>query len=241
MGLLENFNTATRRHLGRKEEAIRLERFGMYLVEGGNVVIPLQQSGCRSGTLDGALVQLPNRVKNRVIVRVEDVLLEFRMASDVDLRDALRRDAVDVVHGIELMVLRRHVDVIHVEQDAAIGGMDHLIQKLPLGHLGVVICRIAADVFDSDRNFEVVLHHANPFGCRPHSLERIRQRQQVVGIATVHAAPAKMIGEPGSLGALGQFLDAPEVVAVQAAVRYRSTWRHHAEPLDTGRESGRES
>ena len=48
MGLLTNFNSTTHRRLGSKKEAIRLERFGMYLVEGGNVVIPLQQSSRRS-------------------------------------------------------------------------------------------------------------------------------------------------------------------------------------------------
>ena len=36
-----------------------------------------------------------------------------------------------------------------------------------------------------------------------------------MSVTTVHAAPAKVIGEPRSLGALRQFLDAPEVIAVQ--------------------------
>ena len=60
------------------------------------------------------------------------------------------------------MILRRHVDVIDVEQDAAVGGLDHLVQKLPFGHLGVMELGIAADVFDSDRNLEKILDLANP-------------------------------------------------------------------------------
>ena len=90
MGLLKSFNSATRRRLGCKKEAVRLERFGMNLVEGGNIVIPLQQSGGRSAALDGAGVQFPDGIEHRVIVRVEDVLLKLRVARDVDLRDAFR-------------------------------------------------------------------------------------------------------------------------------------------------------
>ena len=50
-------------------------------------------------TLNGALIQSPNRIKHRVIVRVEDVLLELGVAGDMNLRDAFGRNAVDVIDG----------------------------------------------------------------------------------------------------------------------------------------------
>ena len=59
---------------------------------------------------------------------------------------------VDVLHGVEAMVLRRHVNVIDVEQDAAVGGMGDLVEKLPLGHLRVMELGITADVFNGDRD-----------------------------------------------------------------------------------------
>ena len=38
--------------------------------------------------LDGAIVELPDGIDDRVIVRIENVFAIFRMAGDVNLRDA---------------------------------------------------------------------------------------------------------------------------------------------------------
>ena len=45
---------------------------------------------------DGARVEFPHRINHGMIVRIEDVLAIFRMPGDVDLRDAFRRNAIDV-------------------------------------------------------------------------------------------------------------------------------------------------
>src|SRR5436305_559964 len=47
--------------------------------------------------LDGTLVKLPDRIDYRVIMRVQDVLAIFAVPGDVDLRDALRRNAIHVI------------------------------------------------------------------------------------------------------------------------------------------------
>ena len=44
--------------------------------------------------------------------------------------------------------------------------------------------------------------------------ESVGHGKQVVSVAAVDAAPAKMVGEPGRLGALDQILQAAQVLAV---------------------------
>ena len=160
-------------------------------------------------------IEFPHGIEHRVIVRVEDVLFELRVAGDMDLRNAFGRNAVDVVHWVEAVILRRDIDVVDVEQNPAVGRMDHLVQELPLGHLRFVVLGIAAYVFDSDGNLQEVLDLAHALRRSTHGFKRVRERQEIVGVAAVHAAPAKMIGEPRSFGALRQFLDSLQMVAVQ--------------------------
>ena len=72
-------------------ELIGLERFVVDFVEGRDAVVPFEQRGGAADALDGVRVHLPHRVEHRMIVRVEDVALELRVAGDVDLRDAMLR------------------------------------------------------------------------------------------------------------------------------------------------------
>ena len=91
----------------------------MDFVEGGNAVVPFQQRGGGAGEPDGVGVHFPDRIEHGMIVGIEDVFLELRVAGDVDLPDAIVRDVVEVIVGIEIVVLRRDVNVVHVEQNAA--------------------------------------------------------------------------------------------------------------------------
>ena len=85
-----------------------------------------------------------------MVVRIEEVALEFGVAGDVDLRDAIRGHGVEIEIGIESVILRRDVNVVHVEQDAAVGALDDFVEKLPLGHLRGVKLRVAADILHRD-------------------------------------------------------------------------------------------
>lgn len=192
----------------------RLEGFRVNFVEGRDVVVPLEQGCGGAYALDGSCVEMPDGVEHGMIVGVEDVLFELRVSGDVDLSDALGGDAVDVVEGVEAVVLRGDVDVVDVEQDAAVGGFDDFIEELPLGHLGLVKLGVAADVFDGDGDLEEVLDLANAGGRGLDRFESVGHREEVVGVTSVDAAPAEVIGEPGSFGAAGEGLEALEVFAV---------------------------
>ena len=70
-----------------------------------------------------------------MVVRVENVFLVLRVPGNVNLRHALGGNRVHIVHGIELVVHRRDVDIVHVQQNAAVGALHHFGQELPLRHL----------------------------------------------------------------------------------------------------------
>ncbi len=73
------------------KEFCGFERFTVDLVESGYPVIPFEKSGRVTAELDGMAVHLPDRVKYRMVVRIENVFLELGVARNVDLPDAMVR------------------------------------------------------------------------------------------------------------------------------------------------------
>ena len=110
---------------------------------------------------DGVLVKLPDRIDHRMVVRVENVFLIFGMAGDVKLGHALRRNGVQIIERIETVVARGDIDIIDIQQDAAIGPLHHFGQKFPLGHFRNMKLRVAADVFHRDGHFQKIARLAD--------------------------------------------------------------------------------
>ena len=83
---------------GRSEllvsEFVGFERFIVNFVEGRNAVIPFQQGRGATHLLDCVRVHLPDRVEHWMIVGIEQVFFELRMARDMDLPHAMVRDVV---------------------------------------------------------------------------------------------------------------------------------------------------
>ena len=69
-----------------------------------------------------------------MIMRIENVFLELRMPRNVDLPDAIVRDIVEVGVWIEIVILRRNVNIVHIEENSAVGALDHFAQELPFRH-----------------------------------------------------------------------------------------------------------
>ena len=88
---LRSFGCLRKLRRRRLQIALGLFRFGVDLVEAGNVVVPLEQRGRGPAALNGARIELPHRIDHRMIVRVENVFLVLRVAGDMNLRDAMRR------------------------------------------------------------------------------------------------------------------------------------------------------
>ena len=103
----------------------------MNFFKSWNAVVPFEQRGRAADEFHGVRVHFPNRIEHRMIVRIENVFLELRMAGDVDLPDAMVRHVVQIIVGIEVVVLRRDVNVVHIEQNSAVGALDHFAQRIP--------------------------------------------------------------------------------------------------------------
>ncbi len=75
----------------------------------------------------------PHLVQGRPAVGVDDVGALVRVAGQVVLHDPVGGDRVDVLLGAEAVVEGAHVDVVHVQEEAAVGLDRQAGQELPLG------------------------------------------------------------------------------------------------------------
>ncbi len=150
-----------------------------------------------------------------MIVRIKDIFLKPRMARDVKLPHAMMGDIVEIIVGIEIVILRRDVDVVHIEENARVGFLHDFAEEFPLGHFRGVELRVAADVFDEDGNLQKIADFANPLRDMAGGGERVGERKKIVGVAAIDAAPAEMIGKPGRVGPFNKALDLPQMIAIQ--------------------------
>src|SRR6266404_6101946 len=201
------------------QEAIGFQGFAVNFAKSWNAVVPFEQGRSVADALHCAVIEFPDRIDHRMIVGIENIFFVFGMAGDVNLRDAFGGNAIYVIERIETVILRRDVDIVYVEQDAAVGAFHDFVQKFPFGHFGNVEFGVAADVFDGDRDFQIVAHIANFLGSFFRGFKRIRHGQQVVSVTAVDASPAQVVGNPGSLGALDQLFQFFQVLAVDSVRR----------------------
>jgi hypothetical protein len=103
------------------KEVFGFKRFIVDFVKGGNAVIPFEQRSGVAAEFDRVGIHRPNRIEYRMIMGVQDVFLELGVAGNVNLSNAIVRDVVQVIVGIETVVLGRDVDVIYIKQDSAVG------------------------------------------------------------------------------------------------------------------------
>lgn len=98
-----------------------------------------------------------------MVVSVEDVFLEFRVAGDVDLGYALRGNTVHVREGIEIMISRGNINIVDIQENPAVSPLRHFVQKLPFRHFRDVKFRVTADILDGDGHFKKVAHFGLAF------------------------------------------------------------------------------
>jgi len=133
--------------------------------------------------------------------------------------DSLGRQRRHVLLGPEAVIGRAHVDVVDVEQDAAVGPLGELGEELPLGHDRVRKGEVARDVLDEDLPVQPLLHGAHARDDVRQRLLGERQRKQVVRIVAADAAPAKMVRNPRRLEAPRQGRELPQIGLVQRVGR----------------------
>src|SRR6266568_9512267 len=110
------------------------ERLGVYLVEGRNFVVPLEERGGGTAAFDRPGVKIPDGVEYGMVMCIENVLFKFRVASDVNLRDAVRGNSFDVLERIEAVVLRGDINVVYIEKNPAVCLFGDFVEELPFSH-----------------------------------------------------------------------------------------------------------
>ena len=204
---------ASRRFVGQQrrpdvKEAIRFERFCVDFLEGRNIVIPFEQRRCWPAAVQWRAhrVSTPDQGPDGRAYRgyISRTWSDRRYESG---QRVPKEYCIHVVHRIEAVVLRGDIDVIDIEQNAAVGSMNNLVEELPFGHLRIRETRHSCLRFRR--------RPGSPGSPAPggyalrrdtHGFKRIWERQKIVGIAAIDTSPAEMIGEPGSFGAFCKLL-----------------------------------
>src|SRR5258707_4401686 len=186
----------------------------MNLFKGWNLVVPLEKR-CRTPcAFNRTRIEFPDRINHRMVMRIQNVLFKLGVPRDMDLRHALCRNTIYVIMGIEIVVSGRHINIVDVQEDAAIRQFHHFGKKLPLRHLRNVEFGITAYVLHSNRYLKKVPHFTNFLCGEAGSLEGIGHGQQVVTVGPIDAAPAQMVSQPRCLCAPDQRLQSPPMLAI---------------------------
>ena len=144
----------------------RFENFGVHHGKRRNLGIPFQQRRNAAGFLMRQAIQFPNWVGHMIIVRVDQMRAARSVAGQVHLHDSLVRQIANVLDRVEIVIHARDVNVVDVEQQAAIGFFGHAREKFPFGHRGAGKRDIAAGIFQHQRPFQEILHGAARAGSR---------------------------------------------------------------------------
>src|SRR5262249_39091167 len=131
------------------------------------------------------------------------------MSDDVYLRYTIVWNVVEVQTWIESVILRCNVDVVDVQKNSAICLFSHFCEKLPFGHFRDSELCVTAHILHADRKLQVLPHHFYSLGRIPGCAECLGNREQIVRVSSIHAAPAQVVGNKRSLRPLRQLLEAP--------------------------------
>jgi len=126
-----------------------------------------------------------------MIVRIQNVPSIFRMSGNVNLCHSLCGHAIHVIKRIKTVILRRNVNVIHIQQNPAIRLLHDLVQGIPTRSFPKRELRVTAHILDRHRNFQIIANLAHFLRRQLRRFKRVRHGQQIVRISAVHAAQHK--------------------------------------------------
>src|ERR1700740_2317329 len=96
------------RRLGRdgfmRQKMRSFQRLAMNVIKGRNAIVPFEQRCSPTHARYGVRIKFPNWIEHGMIVRVQNVFLEFRMPREMNLRDAIARHSIDINLRIEAVI-----------------------------------------------------------------------------------------------------------------------------------------
>jgi len=213
------------------------ESFIVNFAESRDTIVPFQKSSGAPYLPDCVRIEIPHRIEHGMIVRVQNVFLELGMTRDVNLANAMMRHVVQVLVGIERVVLGRNINVIDVEKDPAIRSLYNFAQEFPFRHFRGMEFRVAADVFNANRNFKEIARLANVLRSDLGAGKSVGHGEQIMRVTSVDAPPAEVIRQPRGVGPLDQALQSFQMLAVKAVGRseiHGHTMLNHAILFENG-------
>ena len=184
-----------------------------------DVVVALDHRGHSAKTLAGLCVQVPHRLRHRVVVRVDDVVAVVAVPSQVNLLHPVRGQGMQIGQWVESMVHAAHVDVVHIHQQQAVGLLRDVGQKLPLARAVMPVADIARHVLQHQPASQHILcatDLCDHMACR---FVGVGQRVQVVQLLGARARPAQVVGHPQRLDTVSQGLHALQIRHIHALRR----------------------
>src|SRR5216684_3251986 len=155
-----------------------------------DIVVPFDQRRHRTEAPDRALVKPPYLLAHRMVVRIEQVVAMVAMAREMELRDPVDRNRIDINFGVKAMVEGADEDIVDIEQDSAVSFAGHRRKELPFGQSRMSIGKVARHVLHQYWPSENVLDLADARCHVEYSLVGVGQWQEVVEIVASHASPA---------------------------------------------------
>src|SRR6185437_5893226 len=128
----------------------------------GNIGVALYQSRNRTKPAKRRSIKLPNRVRNRLIMRVDQNAVCHAMTRQMKLSYLVNIDAVQICGGIVAMIDRADVNVVDVEQEPTTRTLCDFREKLPLRHFRMSERQIARNIFKEHLSSESILNLVNP-------------------------------------------------------------------------------
>lgn len=198
-----------------------LIRLGQQHVQRWEVVVPLDQCRHPTEARQGLHIERPDLRRNARTVIVDKqglaaLDLLHGMAGEVDLSDRLRRQGVQVGHGVPAVVARADVDVVDIAEDAAPRALRHLGDEFPFGNGRVRVAKVARRVLDQDSALQPILCLIHMAADEVERLVGHGQRQQVGQVGAARHAPGEVLRDEPGLDAANDLPDAFEVGKVQA-------------------------
>src|SRR2546425_2485482 len=189
--------------------------FDAQFLKLGYLLIPLDEGRDAAVAAQRQAIKVPHRRADRPSVRIKEVGALVAMSGEMNLANALCWQSCQVLCRVEAVVGGADVDIVDIEQDAAVGLLGDLCQKGPLRHGRMREGQIARHILEQDLPAKPVLHGPHPLGDMLKRLFGVRQRQQVVGVMSADAAPAEMIRDPSRLEAVYQGLQIAQISIIE--------------------------
>jgi hypothetical protein len=138
-------------------------------------------------------IEIPHLVADRMVMSIDEMRLFMAVACHMELHHAIARHAVQEIVSREAVVEGAHIDIVHVEQEPAIGAICHLAHELPFGHLRLAEGHIARHVLERQPAPENILHPAHAIDDMVERLFGVGHGQEIMQVHAMHARPAQMI------------------------------------------------